>query len=249
MHTEPASVDLFQSLDHAMQALDPKRHLDIESARVAAEKASKNPTLSDLEQMKRAISDVVNEMALSKERAEECIALGYRTMVLPVEWRYNEIIGRVRLNQWKDMVKAAINGEHGGVITSHAAIQPGRWQIAEHQLREGFQSATEPEPKMVDEDDVKGDSFKGLGDRIVGSHTLQLALRIVDIGNGKNVVYKGDGSGMPDNQANVNVTVQAPAPVDNTTRDEMAALKAQLAEMRALLESATAPAPAAGKKV
>jgi hypothetical protein len=174
------TIDLFHTLEDQMQAFDPKRHLDMESAKAAAAKASKNPTLSDLEQMKRSINGVVDELKLSDDRKKDRLAEKCRTKVLWVEWRYNEIIGKVRLNQWKDMVKAALTGEHGGVITSHAAIQPGRWQIIDSQIRDGFQSATEPIPKNVDETGVQDDSLKKLGDRMVGSHTLQLAIQIID---------------------------------------------------------------------
>ncbi len=229
------TVDLFHTLDDQMQAFDPKRHMDMESAKAAAAKASKNPTLSDLEQMKRSINEVVDELKLPADRRKDRLAEGCRTKVLSVEWRYNEIIGKVRVGQWKDMVKAALTGEHGGLITSHAAIQPGRWQIIDSQLRDGFQSATEPRPKIVDEDDVKGDSFASLGERIVGSHTLQLAVRILDLGNGKDVVYKGDGSGQPDTQANVNVTVQQPS-MPAVEDPRIAVMQKQMEQMAALLE-------------
>jgi hypothetical protein len=229
------TIDLFHTLEDQMQAFDPKRHLDMESAKAAAAKASKNPTLSDLEQMKRSINGVVDELKLSDDRKKDRLAEKCRTKVLWVEWRYNEIIGKVRLNQWKDMVKAALTGEHGGVITSHAAIQPGRWQIIDSQIRDGFQSATEPIPKNVDETGVQDDSLKKLGDRMVGSHTLQLAIRIIDLGNGKDVVYKGDGSGQPDTQANVNVTLQQPS-MPAVEDPRIAAMQKQIEQMASLLE-------------
>lgn len=239
-------MSIFDRITTDIQRFDPQRHMAIKAAMEAVNRKARNPAVLTEEQLRAGIEKVVGSL-YDESRVTAARIAGCRTRDRMVSWRMDEVVGRVHVDGWEGMVRAALTAEEGGgLLPTMRHQQPGDWRIAAWEIVKGMQTTEEPaRPRAVKGQEVELaiESLAAERRMTVGVEIMVLAVELIDVSNSPDVTY--DAKGQPMQAPPVNVRVEMPQPMvmaaSPVAVDQSATIAAMQAQIAALLAERAAP--------